>query len=105
MGNKDEAEGKGKLVDRGFTEKSMDEVINHYKSGLPSGIGLRDMITTIKGRYHWSLDKKKIMFFLSLLTCLLGIGLFVLDLTTDIEFSFEMFNKENDLENDDQSFN
>ena len=25
----------------------MEEVINHYKSGLSSGVGLRDMITMI----------------------------------------------------------
>ena len=35
------------------------------------------------------------MIFVSFVTCLLGIGLFVLDLTTDVQFSVEMFNKEN----------
>ena len=31
------------------------------------------------------------MIFVSLVTCLLGIGLFVLDLTTDVQFSLNMF--------------
>ena len=65
------------------TKKAMEEVINHYKSGLPSGVGLRDMITLIKERFPWSSSKKGLKIFLSLLTCLLGIGLFVLDVYTD----------------------
>ena len=72
------------------TEKAMDEVIKQYKSGLPSGIGLREMIDQIKERYPWSSSKKIIMIFVSLVTCLLGIGLFVFDLTTDVKFSLEM---------------
>ena len=83
------------LNHRDDTEKAMEEVINHYKSGLPSGEGLRDMIAMIKERYPWPTFKKIIMILLSLVTCLLGIGLFVFDLTTDVQFSVEMFNKEN----------
>ena len=84
-------------------ETAMEEVINHYKSGLPSGVGLRDMITMIKERYPWSSSKKKIMIFVSLVTCLLAIGLFLLDLTTDLKFSLDMFkngNKSNEPTNE-----
>ena len=71
---------------------SQEEVINHFKSGLPSGIGLRDMISQIKEHYPWSTSKKMIMIFLSLMTCILGVGLYILDLTTDLRFSLDMFN-------------
>ena len=56
-------------------EKAMDEVINHFKSGLPSGEGLRDMLSQIKERYAWPTSKTIIMILLSLMACLLGIGL------------------------------
>ena len=69
---------------------SQQEVINHFKSGLPGGVGLRDMITQIKERYPWSSSKKIIMIFVSLMTCLLGVGLYVLDLWTDVKFSLSM---------------
>ena len=81
------------LNNRDETEEAMDEVIKHYKSGLPSGVGLRDMLTQIKERYPWSSAKKKIMIFVSLVTCLLAIGLFIFDVTTDIQFSLNMFNE------------
>ena len=87
------------------TKKAMEEVINHYKSGLPSGVGLRDMITLIKERFPWSSSKRGLKIFLSLLTCLLGIGLFVLDVYTDVRFSVGMFNINKTLVNDDESFN
>ena len=74
------------------TKRAMEEVINHYKSGLHSGVGLRDMIAQIKERYPWSSMKKKIMIFNSLVTCLVLIGLYVFDLTTDFTFSLDMFN-------------
>ena len=73
------------------TEKAEEEVINNYKSGLPSGVGLRDMIKQIKERYPWSSSKKIIMILLSLMTCLFGVGLYALDLATDVQFSLEMF--------------
>ena len=92
------------LNNRDDSGKAMEEVINHYKSGLPSGVGLRDMLTMIKERYPWSSSKKMIMIFVSLVTCLLGIGLFVFDLTTDVEFS-KMFNRNKTLEYDEESFN
>ena len=41
----------------GDSEKAMNEVINNYKSGLASGVGLRDMINMIKERYRWSPSK------------------------------------------------
>lgn len=81
------------LNKRGDVKGAMDEVINHYKSGLPSGEGLRDMIIQIKERYPWSASKEIIKIFISLITCLLGIGLYILDLTTDIRFSLELYNK------------
>ena len=87
------------------TKRAMEEVIYHYKSGLPSGAGLRDMIKQIKERYPWLSSKKIIMIFLSLVTCLLGIGLFVLDLYTDVQFSVEMFKINKTLGNDEESFN
>ena len=92
------------LNHRDDTEKAMEEVINHYKSGLPSGLGLRDMIDMIKERYPWSSSKAIIMIFVSLMTCLFGIGLFVLDLTTDVQFSVYMFNKENNSSNETEDF-
>ena len=79
------------LTHRGNPEKAMDNVIKNYKSGLESGVGLRDMIDMIKERYPWSSTKMKIMIFVSLMTCALGIGLYVFDLTTDIRFSLEMY--------------
>ena len=75
------------------TEKAMEEVINHYKSGLASGVGLRDMITQIKERYPWPSSTKITMILASLITCLLGIGLYFFDLLTDIKFSLEMLNR------------
>ena len=86
------------------TEKAMGEVINHYKSGLPSGVGLRDMIKMIQDRYPWSSSKKKIMIFVSLVTCLLGIGLYLFDLTTDVDFSLEMWRKRNQTSNNTGEF-
>ena len=71
---------------------SQEEVINHFKSGLPSGVGLRDMINQIKERYPWSTSKKTLKIFLSLVTCLLGVGLYVMDLATDVKFSMHMLN-------------
>ena len=80
------------------SEKAMEEIINNYKSGLPSGVGLRYMIDMIKEHYPWPPSKKWFMIFLSFMTCLLGIGLFAFDLKTDIEFSLELFNKTKYLE-------
>ena len=73
-------------------QKAKEEIINHYKAGLSSGVGLRDMITIIKERYPWTPFLKKIMILVSLVSCLIGIGLSVLDLYTDIEFSLHMLN-------------
>ena len=81
---------------RGPSEEALDEVINNYKSGLASGVGLRDMIDMIKERYPWSSSKKYIMILVSLASCILGIGLYVFDLKTDIQFSLEMFNRTNE---------
>ena len=88
------------LNHRDDKEKAMEEVINHYKSGLSSGVGLRDMTTQIRERYPWSSSKKKIMIFVSLMTCLTGIGLYVLDLSTDVRFSLEMLKKSRNETND-----
>ena len=78
-------------IDNEDTEESMVEVITHFKSGLPSGVGLREMISKIEERYPWSSNTKIIKTLLSLMTCLLAIGLYVLDLTTDVQFSLSMF--------------
>ena len=78
------------LNNGGASEKAMDEVINNYKSGLASGVGLRDMINMIKERYPWPTSKMFIMILVSLVFCLLGISLFAFDLKTDIQFSLEM---------------
>ena len=91
--NKDEV-----VVD---SERAMKEVIRHYKSGLASGVGLRDMIVMIKERYPWSHSQKNIMILVSLLTCLLGIGLYIVDVKTDVQFSLEMLNKTDDNTADD----
>ena len=89
------------LNHRDDTKKAMEEVINNYKSGLPSGVGLRDMITMVKERYPWSSSKKVLMTLVSFMTLLLGVGLYVFDVKTDIQFSIEMFNKNKDTTLDD----
>ena len=91
------------LNKRGVDKEALEEVINHYKSGLPSGEGLRDMIVQIKERYPWTSSKEVIMIFLSLMTCLLGIGLYVFDLTTDLQFSVEIFHKTSQHEYSNES--
>ena len=68
----------------------MREVIKNYKSVLDSGPGLRDMLNMIKERYPWSLSKRVVKIFISLLVCLITIGLYVFDITTDIKFSLKM---------------
>ena len=78
-------------VDTEDTTEAMEEVFKHYKSGLPSGVGLRDMIELIKERFPWSSSKKIIKIFVSLVTCLFAIGLYALDLTTDVQFSLNIF--------------
>ena len=83
------------------TETAMKEVIEHFKSGLESGVGLRDMIEMIKERYPWKPNKKKIMILVSLITCLLGIGLYVFDVKTDLQFSLEMLDRTNNNTADD----
>ena len=83
------------------TETAMKEVIEHFKSGLDSGVGLRDMIEMIKERYPWKPNKKKIMILVSLITCLLGIGLYVFDVKTDLQFSLEMLDRTNNNTADD----
>ena len=76
---------------------AMEEVINNYKSGLETGVGLRDMISMTKERYPWSSSKATIMILISLLTCLNSIGLYVFDLTTDVQFSLNMLNKSSQI--------
>ena len=91
------------LNNKGKTKKAMEEVINHYKSGLPSGVGLRDMITMIKEHFPCSHSKKILMILASLFTCLVGIGFYVLDLLTDIKFSLEMLNRTAGQDSSNQS--
>merc|ERR1719245_260461 len=82
----------------------MDEAINNFKSGLDSGVGLRDMINMIKERYPWSSSKMYIMILVSIVACLLGIGLYAFDLTTDIQFSLEMLNETESLPLENQKY-
>ena len=82
----------------------MEEVINHYKAGLHSGEGLRDMIIMIQERFPWSSSKTYIKSFLSLLACVIGIGLYVLDIYTDVQFSLDMFNGTNLISNETDDF-
>ena len=86
------------------TKKAMEEVIYHYKTGLPSGAGLRDMIKQIKERYPWSDSKKVLMILASIGTCILGVGLFGLDIYTDIQFSWDLWNINRTLGKDNESF-
>ena len=79
-----------KIANKNNVGQSQEEVINHFKSGLPSGVGLRDMLKQIKERYPWSSSKKITMIFVSLVICLLGTGLYVMDLSTDVKFSLNM---------------
>ena len=47
--SEDEDENEDKvLID---SAGAIEEVINHFKSGLPSGIGLRDMVTQISEEF------------------------------------------------------
>ena len=70
---------------------AMEEVTNHFKSELPSGEGLRDMLVMIGERFPWSSSKTSIKSLISFLFCVLGIGLYVLDIYTDVKFSIDMF--------------
>ena len=81
--------------------KAMDEVISSYKSGLPSSVGLRDMISSIKERYPWTKSRRFIMVLVSLVACLLGVGFYVLDVVTDVQFSWEMLHKTNGTQQSD----
>ena len=92
------------LNNRDDTENAMDEVINHFKSGLPSGVGLRDMLSQIKERYPWPNSKKIILIFVSLVACLLGIGMYVFDLTTDVLFSLDIMQTRNESSNGTEEF-
>ena len=83
--------------------KAMEEIINNYKSGLPSGVGLRDMIDMIKERYPWPSSKKITMILGSLITCLVGIGLYFFDILTDIKFSLEMLDRTVSQDSSNQS--
>ena len=83
------------LDHRDDTEKGREEIISNFKSGLISGVGLRDMIDMIRERYPWPSSKKIIMIFVSFMTLLFGIGLYVFDVKTDIQFSLVMLNKNN----------
>ena len=76
--------------------KAMDEVISSYKSGLPSSVGLRDMISSIKERYPWTRSRWSIMVLVSLVACLLGITFYLLDVVTDVQFSWEMLSQTNE---------
>ena len=76
--------------------KAMDEVISSFKSGLPSSVGLRDMISSVKERYPWTRSRRSLMVLVSLVACLLGIGFYVLDVVTDVYFSWEMLTKTNE---------
>ena len=72
------------------TEKAKQEVINSFKSGLASGVALRDMIDMVNERFPWSSAKKWIMVFLSLFVCISGTFLYVFDVVTDFLFTEEM---------------
>ena len=85
------------LNKRRDTMEAMDQVIDNFKSGLASGVGLRDDIIMIKERYPWTSLKRVMMILVSLLACLLAIGLYVLDVVTDIQFTLEIFNMTNEI--------
>ena len=87
----------------GNPQEAMEEVIKHYKSRLPSGQCLRDMLIMIQERFPWSVSKAFIKSFISLLACVIGIGLYVLDLFTDVDFSLKMFNG-NQITNETENF-
>ena len=80
------------------SKPAMEEVIKNFKSGLASGVGLRDMIDMIKERYPWSNNKRRVMTMLHILTCVLGVGLYLLDIHTDVQFSLEMLNRSSPLQ-------
>ena len=96
------------LTHEGDSEKAMNEVINNYKSGLPRGVGLRDMMKNaanmIEERYPWSTSKMFIMILVSLLACLKDIGLFVFDLATDIQFSLGMLGRYENFSLEDPTY-
>ena len=80
------------------TEKAKEEVINSFKSGLASGVALRDMIDMVNERFPWSSVKKWIMVFISLFACISGTFLYVFDVVTDFLFAEEMLDMKKDQE-------
>ena len=74
------------------SEEAMKEVINHYKSCLPSGPGLRDLLNMIKEQYPMSTFKALVNISVSLLVCTMTIGFYVFDIYTDVRFSLKMLN-------------
>ena len=77
---------------------SYDEALEEYKiirkikSMLPSSVGLRDSIRSVRDRFKWSLGMFWFMLVRSfILEVILGTGLYFLDLYTDLQFTFYLF--------------
>ena len=87
------------------SKEAMKEVINHYKSCLPSGPGLRDLLNMIKEQYPLSTLKALVKITVSLLVCTMTIGFYVFDIYTDVRFSLKMLNGSEDGSFDMHSHN
>ena len=89
------------IIDRMINDisgNSYDEALEEYKiirkikSMLPSSVGLRDSIRSVRDRFKWSLGMFWFMLVRSfILEVILGTGLYFLDLYTDLQFTFYLF--------------
>ena len=68
------------------------KIIQKIKSMLPSSVGLRDSIRSVRDRFKWGLGMFWFMLVRSfILEVILGTGLYFLDLYTDLQFTFYLF--------------
>ena len=64
-------------------ENEESKIIHNLKFGLPSSIGLAECIKMTKEKYEWSKTKVRGMIVMSLITNILGLVLYFLDVFTD----------------------
>ena len=69
-------------------------VIESVKTEVPSSLELTNCIISIESRYSWSSPKMMVEIMKSFcLNILLGYGLFIMDVGTDIYFTYQMFER------------
>ena len=68
------------------------KIIQKIKSMLPSSVGLRDSIRSVRDRFKWGLGMFWFMLVRSfILEVILGTSLYFLDIYTDLQFTFYLF--------------